>query len=257
MLEKTALLAEDGFPNDRICQDPNNFHTGFLNFPKIEYVEYSYFFSFSAFLKCLQSCSLSGCDQGVMEDLLFLSAKTPHNAPTWPDQTPEKTSEISKERFAFGFFSSFLQDWFKNKLYRFNEKLWYLWFLSVSFPWNNWMWRNIIQFWIQMFGFESFHVYFLSLAIAATGCCMQIGKQCWTSWKSLWNFRLHTRQDLWRLICRSNQIAFHSSCHRIQKSPIINAANPPVSKVFGLDDILSPGLRAWRTLYYIYKYLKA
>ena len=103
MFKKTALLAEDGFPNDRICQDPNNFHTGFLNFSKIEYVEYSYFFSFSAFLKCLQSCSLSGCDQGVMEDLLFLSAKTPHNAPTWPDQTPEKTSEISKERFAFGF----------------------------------------------------------------------------------------------------------------------------------------------------------
>ena len=132
-----------------------------------------------------------------------------------------------------------------------------MWFLSVSFPWNNWMWRNIILFWIQMFGFESFHVYFLSLALAATGCCMQIGKQCWTSWKSLWNFRLHTRQDLWRLICRSNQIAFHSSCHRIQKSPIINAANPPVSKVFGLDDILSPGLRAWRMLDYIYKYSKA
>ena len=56
-------------------------------------------FSFSAFLKCLQSCPLSGCDQGVMEDLLFGEAKTTHNAPTWPHQTRGKTSEISKEGF--------------------------------------------------------------------------------------------------------------------------------------------------------------
>ena len=38
-----------------------------------------------------------------MEDLLFVKAKTTHNAPTWPDQTREKTSEISKEGFASGF----------------------------------------------------------------------------------------------------------------------------------------------------------
>ena len=35
-------------------------------------------------------------------------------------------------------------------------------------------------------------------------CCMQIGKQCWTSWKSLWNFRLHTGQGLRRPICSSS-----------------------------------------------------
>ena len=46
--------------------------------------------SFSAFFERLQSCWLSGCDHGVMEDLLFVQAKTSHNAPTWPNQTPRK-----------------------------------------------------------------------------------------------------------------------------------------------------------------------
>lgn len=45
---------------------------------------------FSAFFERLQSCWLSGCDHGVMEDLLFVQAKTSHNAPTWPNQTPRK-----------------------------------------------------------------------------------------------------------------------------------------------------------------------
>ena len=41
-------------------------------------------------------------------------------------------------------------------------------------------------------------------ALVAMWCCMQIGKQCWTSWKSLWNFRLHTGQGLRRPICSSS-----------------------------------------------------